>query len=101
MGAISLALALAGEDAYALLESSYELGMVSLLAPLTYALYAKTFHTAGALSSMICGTALWASHYALGIEDFIGFSGWPLGLCAMAISYAVYPLVQTLSPRAD
>jgi len=101
MGAISLGLALAGENAYALLEASYELGMVSLLAPLTYALYAKHFYPPAAMSSMLVGTLLWGSHYALEAVDFLGIAGWPLGLCAMGISYGAYPLVLTLRHRLN
>lgn len=93
VGLVSLGLALAGENAYALLESSYELGMVSLLAPLTYALYARELNGFAALGSMVGGTVLWASHYALEQEYFWGIEGWPLGLCAMGISFIAYPLL--------
>jgi SSS family solute:Na+ symporter len=93
MGAVSLGLALAGENAYAMLEASYELGMVSLLAPLTYALYAKKKDGNAALASMLVGTFLWLGHYLTGKEYFLGFEGWPLGLCAMILSFLAYPAV--------
>jgi len=97
VGTVSLALALAGESAYALLESSYELGMVSLMAPLTYAVYARTASAPAALATMGVGTALWAGHYVAGVEDFFGVAGVPLGLTAMALSYLAWPVVVRLT----
>ena len=41
VGIISPGLAYLGESAFALLESGYELGMVSLLAPLVFALFSR------------------------------------------------------------
>ncbi len=99
MGGISLCLALAGENAYDMLEASYELGMVSLLAPLTYALFARKKSGAGALASMLLGTVLWLGHYLFGMESFLGWDGWPVGLSAMALSFCIYPLISQLSKQ--
>lgn len=101
VGLVSLGLAMGGESAYALLESSYELGMVSLMAPLTYAVYAKSASARAALATMAVGTALWAGHYAFGVEDFFGLAGVPLGLTAMALSYLAWPVVLRLAPAPD
>lgn len=93
IGFASLFLAFAGENAYAMLESSYELGMVSLLAPLCYALYAKKLSSVAALSSMTIGTLLWLGHYISSTEFFLGLIGLPIGLCSMILSFLSYPLV--------
>ena len=92
VGAVSLVLALAGESAYTLLESSYELGMVSLMAPLTYAVFARSTSNHAALATMAVGTLLWGVHYALGVESFCGVDGVPLGLTSMALSYLAWPV---------
>ena len=72
VGAASLAVAAMGENAYSLLESSYQLGMVSLLVPLAIGVLARRHSSAGATASMIAGTALWVVHQALGVERFLG-----------------------------
>ena len=93
IGLVSLGLALAGENAYALLEASYELGMVSLLAPLVYALYAKTRHSVAAIGSMMVGTLFWALHYAMSLDSFLGIEGIPTGIPSMCLSFLFYPLI--------
>ncbi|MCA9603934.1 MAG: hypothetical protein KC417_18005, partial [Myxococcales bacterium] len=88
--AVSLALAYVGEDAYALLESSYELGMVSLLAPLVFGLYGRRRSEVAALASMVVGTALWLVHVVLGLDGFLGVAVLPQGLMSLAIATTTY-----------
>ncbi len=101
VAAVSLGLAYAGESAYSLLESGYELGMVSLMAPLTYAVYSKVTARTPALASMLSGTALWLIHAALGWEDFLNIEGFwvPMALVCTLVSYAAFPLAAKVSQR--
>ncbi|MBK6922988.1 MAG: sodium:solute symporter family protein [Deltaproteobacteria bacterium] len=96
---VSIATAYLGESAYSLLESAYELGLVSLLVPLLMGIRTMVGAERAALASMIAGTVLWALHFALGWESFL--SPWidPLGLplpmaasCALC-AWAVYLVV--------
>ncbi len=78
--AASLVTAYAGESAYSLLESAYELGLVSLLVPLVLGLRTKLGGPRAAIASMLAGTVLWCLHFALDWQSFA--SPWidPLGL---------------------
>lgn len=69
-----------GESAYELLESAYELGLVSLLVPLLMGLRTKVGGERAALASMIVGTLLWCVHFGLGWESFFAPMIDPLGL---------------------
>jgi Na+/proline symporter len=97
VAAISLVLAFAGETAYSLLESAYELGLVSLLAPMTIAVYARRPHAAAAMASMLAGTLVWFAHMGLGAGGFFGTSV-PLGLACFALSCAAYVVTAKLRP---
>ncbi len=92
----SLSLAYVGESAYAMLESGYELGMVSLLAPLVYGVYHKAPNARGALGSMLSGTSLWFLHMFAGWESFFNISDMlPVGLSCTAISFLAYWIFRT------
>jgi SSS family transporter len=67
----SIVTAYLGESAYSLLESAYELGLVSLLVPLLAGLWWKRGDERAALASMVVGTTLWLLHFALGWEHFL------------------------------
>jgi solute:Na+ symporter, SSS family len=69
-----------GESAYSLLESAYELGLVSLLVPLIMGLRSKLGGERAALASMIAGTLSWTVHFVLGWESFLSPLVDPLGL---------------------
>ena len=101
IGLVSLALAWAGQSAYSLLESGYELGMVSLMAPLVFAVYGRRAWAWGAWGSMGAGTAAWALHKALGVEVFLGWQGLALGpgLGCAALSLLGYPVGAALERR--
>lgn len=101
IGVLSLAMVYAGESAYSLLESGYELGMVSLMAPLALGVWARRHSKAGAIAAMLAGTVVWTAHAALGLEDFMGIEGFPMptGLVCMALSFLAYPVVVALEPR--
>lgn len=91
---ISVIVAFMGKSAYSLLESGYELGMVSLLAILIFGVYGKRHSEAGALLSMSAGTLVWFGHKLLGVETFFGVAGFvlPLGLCCSILALIGYPL---------
>lgn len=91
VAAISLAVAFAGESAYSLLESAYELGLVSLLVPMTMAIYARQPHPGAAMASMLSGTVLWTLHFLAGATGFLGTSV-PVGLACFAVSAGAYAL---------
>lgn len=88
--AVSIVTAYLGESAYELLESAYELGLVSLLVPLLMGIRTSVGGERAALASMIVGTAGWVIHFALGWETFLSPIVDPLGLpLPMALSCAL------------
>jgi Na+/proline symporter len=101
IGLASLGMAYLGESAYSLLESGYELGMVSLMAPLTFAIYSKRGGRAAVLASMLSGTMVWLAHAAMGWEDFLAIEGFwvPMGLVCTAMSFAAFPLTVWIEQR--
>ena len=100
IGLVSLALTWAGESAYNLLASGYELGMVSLMAPLTFAVYGKRGGTKAVWASMLIGTIGWGLHMAFGAETFLGIEGFwlPMGLGCTALSFIAFPVVARFEP---
>lgn len=97
--AVSLAVAYEGESAYTLLESAYELGMVSLLVPMILGLFVPGGSSVAIIASMVSGTSVWIVHMSLGLEGFVGAEAWPVGLSCMALSLIVYRLVDALERR--
>jgi SSS family solute:Na+ symporter len=88
--AISIVTAYMGESAYELLESAYELGLVSLLVPLLMGIRTGIGGERAALASMIVGTSGWVIHFSLGWETFLSPIVDPLGLpLPMALSCAL------------
>jgi Na+/proline symporter len=88
--AVSIVTAYLGASAYELLESAYELGLVSLLVPLVMGIRTTIGGERAALSSMIVGTASWTLHFAIGWETFLSPLVDPLGLpLPMALSSAL------------
>ena len=65
----SLAIAYVGEDAYEVLETAYEVGLVALVVPLTLGLYRRGGSERAAVASMIAGTLVWLVHLALGLGE--------------------------------
>ncbi|MAG69906.1 MAG: sodium:solute symporter family protein [Vicinamibacterales bacterium] len=92
----SLLLAYVGDDAYELLESAYEVGLVALVVPLTMGLHARRGGERAALASMLVATAVWLPHLALGWESFLGpvTVAWsvppPTGLTCAGIGLVAY-----------
>jgi len=66
----SLAVAYSGEDAFSLLESAYEVGLVSLLVPLAAGLYSRRGGQPAALWAMVVGTLPWLVHLVAGWDWF-------------------------------
>jgi Na+/proline symporter len=84
----SLVLAYSGESAYGLLESTYELTMVALLAPLVVSVYGPARSEAAALAAMLLPSAVWAVHFGLNAEGF-GGTPVPLGIGCTVLSFAL------------
>lgn len=103
----SLLLAYAGESAYALLETAYEVGLVSLLVPLTLGLYVKAASEPAALAAMITGTAIWLLHVVLDWGYLLDplVTGTPLlipaGIGSAAISVAGYFVMLRRRPASE
>ncbi|MEX1366509.1 MAG: sodium:solute symporter [Nannocystaceae bacterium] len=94
----SLATAYAGQTAFSLLESSYEIGLVSLLVPLLGGLYLPRGQGA-AVAAMVVGTTGWLLHMALGWEMLLGLDApLPMGLGCAAIAATVYVLGPAAPP---
>ncbi|MFZ9885923.1 MAG: sodium:solute symporter family protein [Myxococcota bacterium] len=94
----SVVVAFLGESAYSLLESAYELGLVSLFVPLTVGLVSSRGDERAALWCMASGTALWVVHLVMGWESF--FAPWlpdvfPTALSSAACGLIVYLCVGT------
>lgn len=66
----SLAVASLGEDAWTMLETAYELGLVSLLVPLAMGLASSRGREPAALAAMTVGTLAWLAHLLIGWEWF-------------------------------
>jgi Na+/proline symporter len=66
----SLGVAYLGEDAWTLLETAYEIGLVSLLVPLAMGLASPRGREPAALAAMTAGTLLWLVHLIAGWEWF-------------------------------
>lgn len=102
VAAVAFGVALMGENAYALLESGYELGMVSLLVPLIAALYDEKATRLAALVAMLSGTLVWLIHAAFGAESFVGVPEGllPLGIGSTALSALSYLVVRRFDRAA-
>jgi solute:Na+ symporter, SSS family len=92
----SLGVAYAGEDAWSLLESAYEIGLVSLLVPLVMGLWGPGGERA-AVAAMLVGTGLWLAHRAAGWAWFggpalaaAGATPPPVGLGCAGAALVVY-----------
>lgn len=96
VAACSLGVAYAGEDAYALLEEAYALTLVGLFVPLMLGLYSRPRSERPAVAAMVVGMGIWAVHFALHWESFLGpdvpFASWelPVPLAATAGSLLAY-----------
>jgi SSS family solute:Na+ symporter len=98
VAAASVAAALFGEDAYSLLESAYEIGLVSLLVPVVLGLATPRGGEPSSLAAMGLGTGLWLVHVGAGWEWLA--EPWlapdltlPVGLSCAAIAAAAYAAV--------
>ncbi len=96
IAAASAALAIYGEDAYALLEASYEMTLVGLVVPMLGALYLRRRSPIAALASMWVGVGIWAGHLLAGWDVFLQPYGWlaersvPPGLAATLAAAVVF-----------
>lgn len=96
VGLGSLAMAYAGATAYALLEDSYALVLVSLFVPMVAALYGVRGSNRAAILSMLAGIATWVVHRALAwdyfLEPWTRESGLapPVSLAATALSLVAF-----------
>ena len=97
VGGIGLGTAFAGESAYSLLESAYELGLVSLLVPLGFG-FMKRRSERAALAAMGVGTATWAVHLGFGVEGFAGVESLTVALVCAGVAAIVQFGVTRLAP---
>ncbi|MEM1022697.1 MAG: sodium:solute symporter family protein [Myxococcota bacterium] len=86
---LSLGLAFSGESAYGLLEATYELTMVALLAPLVFGLRRRVAPN-WALTGMLFPSGLWTLFFALGVEELFGII--PVGLACTGLSVGIFAL---------
>lgn len=93
----ALVIAYVGEDTYAILEASYEIGMVTLLVPLVLGVYRPRSGRA-CLAAMAVGTTIWAVHMVLGL-DGLGGTELPVGLAATLAALVAY--LVTGEPSSD
>ncbi len=66
VAACSLAMAYAGEDAYALLEGAYAVGLTGLFVPMMFGLFTRPRSSLPALAGMTVGIGTWLFHYVMG-----------------------------------
>lgn len=92
VGLSSLIIAFVGDDAYALLEASYAISLVSLFVPFAMGLFGKYFNEQAALCSMLVGVAFW------GIGSLININN-SLELMAVLLSFGTYVLVSTINAK--
>lgn len=106
VAAASLGVAYAGEDAWSLLETAYEVGLVSLLVPLAAGLASPRGGEPAALAAMGVGTIAWLAHGALGwawfaeplLRDAAGVA-LPVGLSCAVCAAVAYAAALGPSPR--
>lgn len=102
IAAVSVVVAWVGESAYALLESAYALGLVSLLVPLSFALLDRRGAPAVAVTAMLSGTSVWVLHLSAGWETFLGLSApVPPELGCAAVALAVQGTGSRLFPAVE
>ena len=97
----SLAVAYVGEDAYALLEGAYELGLVGLFVPLAFGVYRTPRSELPALLSMGLGIGLWLVHLIAGWDTFapplLDGLEVPVSLPIVTINIGVYLLADRVT----
>lgn len=101
----SVGVAYSGEDAFSLLESAYEVGLVSLLVPLAAGLHSRRGGERAALAAMGAGTLPWLAHRVAGWDWFA--EPWlaptlhlPTGLCCAALGVIAYAAASLGDGRA-
>ncbi len=104
VAALSLALALAGDSAWSLLEDAYSITLVGLFVPMMFGLYSRPGSAAPALASMIAGAGTWLVHYVSGWDDFlepfapVGRLELPLALACTLLSLVAWLVTRYLAP---
>jgi Na+/proline symporter len=100
----SLIVAYAGDDAYAMLEAAYEVGLAALVVPLLAGLHLRRGNQNAALSSMAVGMAIWFPHLCLGwktmLPSLLPSTPLPVGLTAAAAGLVAY-LLASINDRAS
>ena len=94
--AASLAFAYLGEDAYALLEESYSIGLVGLLVPLAMGVYRTPRTEMSAIACIAAGSGVWILHLACGWRTFAA-PLWPGAPLPVALSSALVGLLVYLA----
>lgn len=98
--AVSLAVAYVGEDAYAILETAYEIGFVALFVPLALGTHRTPRREASALAAMLTGGLVWGLHLLLGWNSFLDLSiAIPPSLPAAGAALAAYLVSELPWPR--
>lgn len=83
IAALSIVTALIGENAYNMLEASYEISFVSLFVPICAALFFATRSEPAVIASMIVGCLVW-------LLDFVVESEFPISLLAVGAAFLTY-----------
>jgi Na+/proline symporter len=92
--AVSAALALGGESAYALLEGSYALSLAGPFVPLLFGLFWRRGGQSAAVVSLVLGYAITGAEQLGFGEDLVV----PLPLVALAVSAAAYVIIALRTP---
>ena len=79
----SIAVALLGENAYAILEASYAIGLVGLFVPFVAGIYGVVASDRAAVAAMVSGVAVW-------LVGFVWEPPIPISLVALAACAAVF-----------
>lgn len=90
VAAVSVAVALAGESAYSILEAAYEIGLVGLFVPLALGLARQPRSERPALAVMGFGFISWLVHLMAGWESFAGVIDLPPALPTIGIEIVLY-----------
>ena len=83
ISALSLTTALAGEDVYGLLESSYAIGFVAFFVPVTVGLYSKKLDERACLISMAVSILIW-------LPELFSQQELPFALLGVLAGYPTY-----------
>ncbi len=91
---LSVVVAMLGENAYAILEASYAMGLVGLFVPFVAGLYAVEASDGATLASMAIGVAVW-------LLGFFVETAVPMSLLAVVVCGLVFVLLRRYRSRGE